>query len=241
MKDIYEILNDAEMNVEEYEDQKLSDYENKAVKQQISREIKKMKNKRKIWKVSVAAACMYMVIGGYSISAAAGLLPIPEIFKTTFGIDSKEKIEVANDLGSSINVSDEAEGYRITAEGVLADSKNMCIVYKIEKSDGSSLSEKGEICTNAEFLHFNGGSYWSHGSAGVVEQEHNAYSIEYYTSFTFSENLYGKEKITLRDMKLWFGDEVVEVSGSWEFEIPLETEDCSVDLADGQKIKCGRS
>ena len=46
MNTIYELLNDAKMELEDYENQNLSDYEIHALKKQISKEIKTMNKKR---------------------------------------------------------------------------------------------------------------------------------------------------------------------------------------------------
>lgn len=47
MEDIYELLNNAEMNLKEFENQKLSDYESKIAKKQILKEVRKMKKSKK--------------------------------------------------------------------------------------------------------------------------------------------------------------------------------------------------
>lgn len=57
MKKIYELLNDAEMNLDKYENQKLSDYEILKTKKRILEEIRKMNKRRKKIKVSIAVAC----------------------------------------------------------------------------------------------------------------------------------------------------------------------------------------
>ena len=48
MENIYELLNHAEMNLKEFENQKLSDYECKITKKHILKEVRKMKNSKKI-------------------------------------------------------------------------------------------------------------------------------------------------------------------------------------------------
>lgn len=112
MENIYELLNRAEMNLEEFEDQKLSDCERKTAKKQVLREIRKMKNSKKVWKrtLAAAAACVCVVMGVSTISAAAGWLRIPDSFRTVFGINTDEELEAAGTMGASVDAVAEHTG-----------------------------------------------------------------------------------------------------------------------------------
>lgn len=247
MKDIYELLNTAEINLNEYDNQKLSDYESKVIKKQILKEIKKLEHKSKNtlrdFRTSIVAACLcaLIVVGGISVSAATGLLPVSEIFKELFRIDSAEKSKVADKMGTAISISDEDNGYKITAEGVINDDEHICVVYKIEKSDGSSLYEN-KACTDVDFGDFKMAS-WVNGFDGQVEQEHNSNYIKYYTNFTMRKKLDKQKSIkaSLKDMQLWFGEEEIEIDGDWHFNIPLKSKNSSVDLAKHQEISYGKT
>lgn len=245
MEDIYELLNNAEMNLEEFENQKLSDYESKIAKKKISKEIRKMKNSKKTWKkiVAATAACACVIIGMGTISVAAGWLPIPDSFKTILGINTDEELEVASKMGTSTDVVAEDNGYKISAEGIIGDGKNMEIVFKIEKSDGSTLLDNGEVPTAVEFQKGNNEAQpWLHGMTGNVDGSNNANCIEYYIAFTYKDSVEDNLFISLKDMQLWVGDEQTDISGKWEFDIPFEIQDySSVDLAAGQKFKYGNS
>ena len=244
MEDIYELLNHAEMNLEEFENQKLSDYESKIAKKQILKEVRKMKNSKKEWiKTLVAtAACACVIIGMGTISVAAGWLPILDSFKTILGINTDEKLEVVNTMGTSTDVVVENNGYKISAEGIVGDKKNIGIVFKIEKSDGSTLLDNGEVPTDVEFWEMNNEDYlWYHGITGNVDGSNNANSIEYYIVLTYKDSVEDHVFISLEDMQLWVDDEQIDVSGKWEFDIPFEIQDSSVDLAAGQKFEYGNS
>lgn len=245
MEDIYELLNNAEMNLEEFENQKLSDYESKTAKKKISKEIRKMKNSKKTWKkiVAATAVCAGVIIGMGTISVAAGWLPIPDSFKTILGINTDEELEVANKMGTSTDVVAEDNGYKISAEGIIGDGKNMEIVFKIEKSDGSTLLDNGEVPTAVEFQEGNNEDHpWLQGMTGNVDGSNNSNCIEYYIAFTYKESVKDNLFISLEDMQLWGNDEKTDISGKWEFDIPFEIQDySSVDLATGQKFKYGNS
>lgn len=242
MENIYELLNYAEMNVEEFENQTLSSYESKIAKKKISKEIRKLQSSKKPWKktFAAAAACTWVMIGIGSISAATGWMPIPDAFQTIFGIQTDEELEAANTIGTSTHVVAENHGYKISAEGIMGDGKNVGIVFQIEKSDGSALLRNGKAPSSVDFLEF-GSEDCLHGMSGTIEDSNQAGSIGYYIAFTFQDNVENHVFISLEDMQLWNGDERINVSGKWEFDIPFEVQSSSVNLAAGQKFEYGNS
>lgn len=244
MEDIYELLNNAEMNLKEFENQKLSDYESKIAKKQILKEVRKMKKSKKTWRKTLvaAAACACVIIGMGTVSVAAGWLPIPDSFKTIFGISTDEEVAVANTMGTSTNVVAEDNGYKISAEGIIGDGKNMGIVFKIEKSDGSTLLNNGEVPADVEFREIDHGTgLWLHAVSGNIEGSRHADCMEYYIAFTYEDSAKNRAAISLEDMQLRAGGQQFNVLGKWEFDIPFTKQDLSVDLASGQKFRYGNS
>lgn len=242
MKNIYELLNNAKMNLEEFENEKLSDYESKIVKKQISKELRKRKGSRHTWKKTLVAAsvCVCVIIGMGTISAAAGWLPIPDSFKEILGINTDEELDVANTMGTSTDVAAEDNGYKVSAEGLIGDGKNMGIVLKIEKSDGSTLLDNGEVPTAVDFERINTmDKDWYAVTEGV--NSNNAYYMEYYVAFTYENHVEDNIFISLEDMQLRAGNEKLNVLGEWELDIPFEIQDSAVNLATGQKFEYGNS
>lgn len=216
MENIYELLNNAEMNLEEFENQKLSDYESKIAKKKILKELRKKKNSKKTWRKALVAtaACACVIIGMGTISVAAGWLQIPDSFKTIFGINTDEELGVADLMGTSTDVVAEDNGYKISAEGVIGDSKNMGIVFKVEKSDGSTLLDNGKVPTDVEFREIDEEKHsWGHAITGNVVSSNNANCIEYYITVTYIDSVEDNVFISLEDMQLWVDDERVDVSG----------------------------
>ncbi len=242
MKDIYELLNNAEMDLEEFENEKLSDYESKIAKKQISKELRKRKGSRHAWKKTLVAAsvCVCVMIGMGTISAAAGWLPIPDSFKAILGINTDEELDVANAIGTSTDVVAEDNGYKVSAEGLIGDGKNMGIVFRIEKSDGSTLLDNGEVPTDVDFERINTmNEDWFAVTESV--DNNNAYYMEYYIAFTYMDRIEDNIFISLKDMQLRAGNEKLNVLGKWELDIPFEIQDSAVNLATGQKFKYGNS
>lgn len=244
MGDIYELFNDAEMNVEEFENQKLSDAERKFVKQQMKKEFRNRKRskKRRIRTTGTAVACACIVIVISTSSAAAGLLKLPESLMTILGIHTDEEYRVANTIGVPVHIMDEDHGYRISADGVIGDGKNAGIIFKIEKSDGSALLDRGEVPATVEFREIDNGDHsWLHAEAGTVEGSNRADCIEYYLTFTYRDIVKDQILISLEDMQLQAEGQQFRVFGKWEFDIPFGIRDVSVDLAAGQKFRYGNS
>lgn len=244
MENVYELLNHAEMDLEEFENQKLSDYERKSARKQISKEIRNMKNSGKVWKKTLAAAAVFacVILGMGTVSAAAGWLPVPDSFKKIFGINTDEELEAANTMGTSTDVVAEDNGYKISAEGIIGDGKNTGIVFKVEKSDGSTLLDHGEAPAAVEFREINQeDASGFHGMTGTVDGSSYADRIEYFAKLTSGERVEDHIVISLEDMQLWTGDSRTDISGKWEFDIPFEIQDTSVVLAAGEKFQYGNS
>lgn len=239
-KDIYEMLNEVDMKLETFSYEKLSEIENRRVKSKILKTIKKKPAK---WKSTLVAAsiCLLVGIGGISVATAAGVLPIPENFKTILGLDSNEKVNVANNMGKSLHVADENRGYKIAVEGLVKDDTNIILVYKIEKENGGTLGEKGEICTGVNFDDAESSNVTNGTLGKKIEQKYNSHSILYCTTFSAVENISKNKKleISLKNMELSFRKKRVEVKGKWNFEIPIDDKESFVDLAHHQMISLG--
>ncbi len=136
-KNIYELLNEVEMDFTEYEDLKLSPLEKESAKQRILREVNRMENRTKksrkksmVWQIAAgtAAACALIVT---AIGVANPTLA-EDLFSDTFGKligsvqgekDEAEKTEIYSKMGEkSVEAGDElakqgdSEEYTISAE-----------------------------------------------------------------------------------------------------------------------------
>ena len=227
-----------------YEEQNLSDYEIHKTKKKVLKEINRMNKKKLKWKTAVATACLCLVLGLGTVSVVAGLLPIPESVKNVFGIKSTEQVESAEKMGTAINISSVDKGYKITATGVLRDSRHVCVTYRVEKADGSTLDKKGRKCTNVDFWNFDSNDSWMGAEVDIVNREYSPYYIDCYTIWNYIGEVDKKVEVSLGELRLWFDNEEyesIEVDGQWKFEIPTDIEDSSIDIAEGQTIKFGKN
>lgn len=244
MNSIYELLNDAQINLEEYEEQTLSDYEIHKTKKKVLKEINRMSKKNLKWKTVVATACLCLLLGVGTVSAVAGLLPIPQSIKTVFGIKSTEQLANAEKMGTTIDISSEDKGYKITAMGVIKDARHVCVTYRVEKADGSMLDEKGRKCTNVSSENVDSNDTWLCGEDDVVKQEYSPYYIDFYTTWSYLEEADKQIEVTLDELTLWFDnedEESIKVEGKWKFEIPTDIEDSSIEICKGKTIKIGKN
>lgn len=249
MSKLYQLLNKVSVNTEKYGEQKLSEPETKRIKNKVLREIRnrEKQNKTKWTPLLKACACTVLVlgVGGAGIAAARGQLP--QEIKKLFGVHSEKEIQTANHMGKSVHVTAKDAGIKITAEGVMRDARHVGIVYKIEKSDGSTLAKNGLKCTGAEFeesdCKSDTGTLWTSGSEDCFAQEENRYSIKYYTIFNYGEKIGKNLLVTLSGLRLRFENNqtfYVDMEGNWSFRITADCKDSSVDFAQGQEIQVGK-
>ena len=248
MSKLYEVLNEVFVDLGEYQEQELSELEAKQIKKNVLNEIRgrKKQNKTKWIAFAKACACVVLILGAGSAGIAAANGQLPEGIKNLFSIHFEKEIQVANKMGKALDISAQDAGIKITAEGIMRDARHVGIVYKIEKSDGSMLDQKGRKCTGAEFVEDDcegdGGKLWTSGRQDCLKQEWNRYHIRYYTIFNYDEQIGKNLQITISDLKLWFGADMseVDIKGNWAFDVAADCKDSSVDLAQGQKLQFGK-
>lgn len=244
MANMYELFNSVDMDLKEYEDQQLSDYELHKLKKDVKKKLK-MRNGGGIRKKGiVVAACFCAVFGISTVSAVAGLLPVPESIRNVFGIQSTEQIQLSQDMGRTLDIESVSEGYRITATGVLKDASNICVTYRIEKADGSALSEDKKACSDAAIMYVDTKQGWLGGSAGIIQGENSPYYIDFYMIFNYDSSIRDDMTLSLQKLNLWFDqdeDEPAEIDGTWAFTIPMDMKDSSIEIASKKAIQIGKN
>lgn len=249
MKELYELLNDVQIDLDDYDNSKLSEVENKRIKDNLLDELASKRKGKKIKKLSFAkagaCAAFVLCVGSITVAAATGVLTGG--IKSLFKIDSEKKVQVANEMGSSVGMCAEDNGIKITAEGVLRDSQHISVVYTIERTDQSALDENGSKCVNVEFGDFecedSSRETCYSGEAGTMNQKFDSKSIMCYTIYNCNQKFDKTLDIKLSDIRLWFEntkeveDSCVEIEGDWKFSIPTDFEDCSMNLANGQELE----
>lgn len=136
MKDIYEILNDVDIDESEMDSMEVSDIEKAKVKRTLKKSIKK----NKVWRKSIIAAsvCFIMIgamviVGITSPASAADIPVVGDIFRFLdngrTGMYDKYK-ENANE----INVTKESNGISVTIKDAVFDGKTLNYTYEIRSN-----------------------------------------------------------------------------------------------------------
>ena len=221
MKDIYELLNDVDIDESEMDTMDVSEFEKEKVKKHLRKSLKKNKGWKK--KSFIAAALCCVVIGsvgavGIKNPAYAAEIPIVgDIFRLLdngrTGIYDKYK-ENANE----INVTKESNGVAITIKDAIFDGKTITYTYEI-KSDkdlgespmlsGAPLSIKG----------YKGGMG---GSSQIKRVGENTY-IGQDNSTIDDEKDEVICKLNFREIVATGENESIEeVAGKWDFDFNLK-------------------
>jgi hypothetical protein len=174
MKDIYELLNDVDIDEDEMEIMEVSEFEKKKVK----KDLKKLINKNRGWnKKGLAAAILCCTIMGglgaihiINPAYAQGIPIVGDIFKFLdngrTGVYDKYK-ENAN----GIDVTKESNGVSITIKDAIFDGKTISYTYEIESN--KDLGENPDIsCAGLSVEDYDGGIT---GSSQVKRVSKNTY------------------------------------------------------------------
>ncbi|MFR9542928.1 DUF4179 domain-containing protein [Bengtsoniella intestinalis] len=193
----------------------------------------------KLSKVSVIAASLALV----SVTAfATGILPpVTEILSPIFG-GSVGQTEIIEQIGRPIGASDTDKGVTITAEAIIGDKNNVCVVFKVAQEDGSPLELPDFV--NYEDLVVSGTGViftqlgGTHGNSRFELGEDGHYRVIQYISsdddMPFGENV----TASFEDLGYWGDDNKIHtlVDGTWKMKFELNYEDTSITIDVGESF-----
>lgn len=183
--------------------------------------------------VVLAAGCGAMAVGWVGHS-----------FDSVFGTS---QTKIVNQIGRPIGVSATDNGITITADAIIGDKYNACIVYSVKQKDGSPLKlPAGVPVSNLYFEQSNcnlHGSSGSHGAAWFTENKSTGDSVQYVNAISFDKPL-DKGKISVELGNLQYYDETKKQmmplwNGDWKFNFSVDYEDSSVSLPTGETFTNG--
>lgn len=193
-------------------------------------------------KFVAAAACLVSVL---TISAEAAGIPTPVsgILAPIFG-GTVAQTEVIDKIGRPVDASDTDNGITISADAIIGDEYNACIVFTIRRDDGTALLPDG---VTAQQLTLGGicdvgfsktGS--SHGSAWFVDPVPGDNEIQYLYTISSDEPLNkGTCTVTFDGLSYFSSSEesVPVLEGKWKFRFDVDYEDTSVTLGSGETFQ----
>lgn len=196
---------------------------------------------RRPWKrmaLISAAAVLALAVG----AGATGILrPASEAFAGILGFGAADT-EIVDRIGRPIGASDTQDGITITADAILGDPYNVCVVYTLEAEDptlfeGLEPNEYGYLPLMFSWddldLGIMGGA---HGSSYFVDQEPGDNAIQFVTTRSLDTPLKrGRTvKTVLGDLQRVDEQRGMLAEGMWRLNFTLDYEDLSVSLGGGE-------
>ncbi|MFT5871520.1 MAG: hypothetical protein ACI8WT_000440 [Clostridium sp.] len=230
MKDIYELLNDVDIDVDEIDENedgniKVEYIEKLRIKKALRKAIKKNRswNKRAI----IAAGLFFAMIGcagviGVANPAYATDIPIVgDIFRFLdngrTGVYDKYK-ENANE----INVTKESNGNSITIKDAIFDGRTLTYTYEIKSN--KDLGERPTLGIGGSVIQIEDYKGGLAGSSGTQRVDKNTYvGKDTYTIDEQREKINFQLKIkSIADVSSGEAKEANEAKGNWKFKISLQ-------------------
>ncbi|HDR6317329.1 TPA: DUF4179 domain-containing protein [Bacillus thuringiensis] len=218
MKDIYELLNDIDIDEKEIEEIEASEIEKEKVKRNVKQSIR-TKKKMKSWKKGVAAASILVGLSvatlGIGFPTYAGGLPIVgDIFR--FLDNGRTGLyENYKEFSTELNMTRESNGVKVTINDAVFDGRTITITYSIESE--KDLGEKPFPFGSPQVMGFDGGG----GSSDVTKVGEG----KYVGMTTMSGH--GSERLDVANV--WWDieainmyDEKKAVKGNWNFALTVK-------------------
>lgn len=191
-------------------------------------------------RLAAAAACLVSVL---TISAEAAGIPTPlsDILAPVFG-GSVAQTEVIDRIGRPIDAGDTDNGITISADAILGDAYNACIVFTIRRDDGTALLPEGVnanqlqwgISSDITMIRMGG----THGTYRILDAVPGDHEIQYLHMISADVPLnQGICKVAFRDFQYWDEESaalVPAIEGTWKFRFQVDYEDTSVTLGGGE-------
>ncbi|WP_066390736.1 DUF4179 domain-containing protein [Neobacillus mesonae] len=240
MKDIYELLNDIDIDENEFKEIEVSELEKAKVKRTLKKSINR-KKKTKGWKMTVAAAS---IIAGLSVTTLGLTFPayaknipfIDDIFRF-FDQDTNTSQDKSSGLfsnykefSSEINMTQESNGVKIIVNDAVFDGKTVTITYSIE-----SEKELGNANISLPKIE---GMAGTAGTGQTTKIDQNKY-VGILTASNIDDHKMNVANIKWNIDKITTPENQTEIKGDWKFAFSLRTTDSKVQLADGSAEKNG--
>jgi hypothetical protein len=217
MKDIYELLNDIDIDEKELEEMEASEIEKEKVKRNVKQSIR-TKKKMKSWKKGVAAASILVGLSvatlGIGFPTYAGGLPIVgDIFR--FLDNGRTGVhENYKEFSTELNMTKESNGVKVTLNDAVFNGRTVTITYSIESD--RDLGENPNILESLQVVSFNGMT----GSSKITK-----IGDKKYVGMSTASDVDGK-KMNVANIK-WEIDKIEtidgkqSIKGDWNFALSL--------------------
>jgi hypothetical protein len=219
-KDIYELLNDANTDLSEYEGRELNDLEKRAIKSRFHKSVRGKKSLRNN-KIAIAMAAA-IIIGGVTLGPLNGQV---KAAIDSIGSNIAMKLGIEADLESYETIVHKKvtdNGITIDLQSVVIDGSDLIVTDRILsdiKMDESGLESNISLRVNGKRIESG-----SSGSAWAVDDN----TFEEVTNYDMGNiETNGNVKIEIEYNEIELGEK--SISGDWKFAFETNGENLSVD------------
>ncbi|PHB40631.1 DUF4179 domain-containing protein [Bacillus pseudomycoides] len=249
MKDIYELLNDIDIDEKELEEMKAYEFEKEKVKRNLKQAIHK-KKKTKNWKKGVAVASILVGLSvatlGIGFPTYAGGLPIVgDIFRFLdngrTGLYENHKTNTDGKKGlhydykqhaTEINMTKESNGIKVTVNDAVFDGKTVSLTYSIESNQ-----DLGQNPSTFDFLKIKESDGIS-GSNQISKVDEGKY-VGLVTASYFAGSKKDKVNIEWNIESINVSENQREIKGDWNFSLSLHAPESKEQSIRGSSEKEG--
>ncbi|WP_336865558.1 DUF4179 domain-containing protein [Peribacillus frigoritolerans] len=228
MKDIYELLNDIDIDETEFKEIEVSDLEKAKVKRTLKKSISK-KKKMKRWQKNVLAASIIFGLStatiGLSFTASAKSIPlIGDIFSYFSNENSGLSDDIKNGKGlysdykaysNEIGLTEESNGLTFTINDAIYDGKTVTITYTIESEEDLGDGSFFIPSPNIKEMKAQGGS---DGISKVADKKY----VGLLTITNLEDLKVDKVNIDWNINSIGITDMDKEIKGNWDFAFSLK-------------------
>lgn len=238
MKDMYELLNDINIDEDEFEEMEVSDLERAKVKTSLKKSIKK--NKMKVWKKSAMAAAIIASLSvatiGLTFPTYASSIPVvADIFR--FLDNGRTGLyDEYKEYSTEMNMTKESNGIKVTINDAIFDGETVSVTYTIESD--KDLGKDPIIFDNLDIK----GSMGMSGSSRISKVDKNHYVGFSRTTPHFNRTDEDTVKVKWNIDRIIIQGKKEEIKGNWNFAFALNSTDSKMQLVgrsaerDGVKV-----
>ncbi|MBO9128537.1 DUF4179 domain-containing protein [Bacillus sp. 165] len=235
MKDIYELLNDMDIDENVFEEMEVHEFEKAKVKRTLKQLINK-KKKMKGWKKNLVVAS---VIFGFSVTTfgvtfpayAGGIPVIGDIFRF---LDNGRTGLYDNykEYSSEINMARESNGIKVTINDAVFDGETVSLTYSIESNQ--DLGDNPIILEHLDIKESKGLA----GSSKISKVGEYNY-VGLITASTFNLNDEDTVNLKWNINSITIPEKQTEIKGNWNFALSLKAAEHKDQLSDHSAEKHG--
>ncbi|TSI06229.1 DUF4179 domain-containing protein [Lysinibacillus sp. BW-2-10] len=220
MKNIYELLNEVEIDENEFVEMPVNEVEIAKLKRSLKKSIKKKKKNVTGLKMAIAAATITLSAISFVLTFPAYALNLPivgDIFKY-LDIEQTGIYEQYKENSTELNMTKEKNGIKVSINDAIFDGKTVALTYTIE-----SEHDLGEEPVLNDFLIVKGENAWT-GKKQISKVNENQY-VGLVTASTFSTFEKDTVQVDWNIGSILLPNERDEVKGIWDFALSLEATD----------------